>query len=165
MRTLTLTVGLLGFILLSGCDREKLTAPASDLAEGGNSGCYSVKFTTLFTAVSDFVYTGTLIGDLQGTADLVADEVHPFRGVTILIGADVTWHITGGVIPELTGQTFVTRLMNRNIFLPGTSLVKNVGSTRAISGVQKANLTYIGQTPLDTDPQQATLDFVGVICP
>lgn len=164
MRTLTLTAGLLGLVLLTGCDRENLTAPGSELAAGSNSGCYTVKYTAVFTALSDFVYTATFTGDLEGTADLVADEVGPFTGVTLAVGADITWYITGGIIPELTGQTFVTRDSHRNIFLPGTSLVKNLGSLRAISGVQTANVTYIGETPLGADPQRAYLDFVGVIC-
>ena len=165
MRTLTLSIGLLGLVSVLGCsDQTGPAAPGSELAVGGSSGCYTVRFTTLFTAVSDFVYTGTLTGDLQGTADLVADEVHSFHGITLRVGADVTWHITGGIIPELTGQTFVTRSTQRNIFLPGTSLVKNIGSLRPISGVETANITFTGETVLGTDPQQATLNFEGVIC-
>jgi hypothetical protein len=165
MKSLMVNIGLLGLVSVLGCgDQTSPTAPGSELAAAASSDCHSVKFTTLFTAVSDFVYTGTVTGDLQGTADLVADEVHSFHGITLLVGADVTWHITGGIIPELTGETFVTRLTQHNIFLPGTSLVKNIGSLRAISGVERANVTFSGLTILGTDPQQAKIDFVGVIC-
>jgi hypothetical protein len=162
MRTITLTIGLLGLILLSSCDRENVTAPVSDLALAGNSGCSTVKFTTVLTPTGPVSFSGVLTGDLEGTVDQVFDEFGSFTGVTIQVAADATWHITGGIIPELIGETFVTRLTNRNVFLPGTSLTKNIGSLRAQSGVERANLTYIGQTQLTTS--ETTLNFVGVIC-
>ena len=165
MRPLPLTLGCLGLVLLTGCsDQTGPAAPGSELAAGGSSGCYTVKYTAVFTAISGLAFTGTFTGDLEGTADMLFDEIGPFTGATLRVGADINWHITGGTIPELIGETFVTRLLNRNIFLPGTSLVQNVGSLRAISGVQTANVTYTGETPLGADPQQAFLNFVGVIC-
>jgi hypothetical protein len=164
MKPLLLNIGFLGLVSVVGCsDQASPTAPASELASAGST-CYAVKFTTPLTSLSEVAFTGTLTGDLQGTVDMVFDEFHSFTGVTIRVAADATWHITGGIIPELVGETFVTRLTNRNILLPGTSLAKNIGSLRVISGVEKANLTYTGQTILDTDPQQTVLNFVGVIC-
>jgi hypothetical protein len=164
MKSLLLNIGFLGLTLVVGCsDQTSPAVPESELALAG-SGCYTVKFSTPLTPVSDIVFTGILTGELQGTVELVFDEFHSLTGVTNQVAADATWHITGGVIPELIGETFVTRLTNRNIRLPGTSLVKNLGSLRVISGVEKANLTYTGQTTLDTDPQQTILNFVGVIC-
>lgn len=162
MRMLTLTAGLLGAILLSGCDRENLTAPASDLAAAGNSGCHTVKFTTALTAATEIEIVGVVTGDITGTVHMLFDEFHGFTGVTNHVAANATWEITGGTIPELIGETFVTRVSNRNVLLPGTSLAQNIGSLRALSGVEKANLTYIGQTSLETG--ETVLNFVGVIC-
>jgi hypothetical protein len=162
MRPLTLTLGLLGLALLSGCtDRENPTAPAAE-SLAANSVCRVVKFSTALTAIDPVTFTGVVTGDLEGTVDIAFDEFSSFRGVTNRVAADATWHITGGAIPELIGETFVTRLTNRNVFLPGTSLVQNIGSLRALSGVEKANLTYVGQTSLETG--ESVLDFVGVIC-
>jgi hypothetical protein len=162
MRSLTLTLGLLGLALLSGCtDREDPTAPGS-ASLAGTSACRTVKFSTVLTAIDPVTFTGVVTGDLEGTVDLVFDEFSSFRGVTNRVAADATWHITGGTIPELIGETFVTRLTNRNVLLPGTSLVKNIGSLRALSGVQKADLTYVGETSLETG--ESVLNFVGVIC-
>lgn len=163
MRLLMLGTGLLGLISVIGCSDQ--TSPTGAELASASSGCYTVKFSTALTPITDIVYTGTVTGDLQGTVDLVFDEFHSFTGVTNQVAADATWHITGGVIPELVGETFVTRLTNRNILFPGTSLVQNIGSLRAISGVEKANVTYTGHTSLDTNPQETTLNFVGVICP
>jgi hypothetical protein len=166
MKVLTLNIGLLGLIAVLGCsDQTSPAAAASDLAVADGAACYSVKFTTDLTPVTDVDITGTVTGDLQGTVDMSFDEFSSFRGVTNRVAADAVWHITGGIIPELVGETFVTRLTNRNVLLPGTSLVKNIGSLRVISGVEKANVTYTGQTALDTDPQETILNFVGVICP
>jgi hypothetical protein len=94
---------------------------------------------------------------------VVFDEFHPLRGVTNRVAADATWQITGGIVPELIGETFVTRLTNRNVRVAGSTRIQNIGSLRAISGVEKANLTYLGQTSLETG--ETILDFVGVVCP
>jgi hypothetical protein len=164
MKSLMLGVGLLGLISALGCsDRTSPTAPASELAGVGSSGCYTVKFTTILTAIGETEFTGVVTGDITGTVHQVFDEFHGFTGVTNIVAADATWEITGGTIPELIGQTFETRLTNRNILLPGTSLVKNLGSLRAIGGATKVNVTYVGETPLST--LQTRLDFTGVICP
>jgi hypothetical protein len=164
MKTLT-TGALFSLLLLLGCDSAKTTSPGSSLAVAGESGCYVVKFTAELAVTSDdpFFASGTVTGDLQGTVDMVFNEFDAFHGITIRVAADANWHITGGIIPELVGQTFVTRLTNRNLLLP-TSIVQNVGSLRAISGVEKANVTYIGQTILTEDSQLPTLNFVGTIC-
>lgn len=162
MRTLTLTAGLLGAILLSACGRENLTAPVSDLAIG-NSGCYAVKFNMLLTNPDEIEFTGVFTGDITGTVHLLFDEFHGFTGVTNTVAANATWQITGGTIPELIGESFETRLTNRNILLPGTDLVKNLGSLRELGGVTKVNVTYVGETSFST--LQIRLDFTGVICP
>ena len=160
---------LLPVVLLASCtDSGDVTAPsdkagAPQFAVAGNSGCYTVKFTTLFTQSDQLHVSGVVSGDLEGTAFVEATDIGRFTGVTLTVGGTIDWSITGGIIPELIGETFLTRLENRNIFLPGTSLVQNVGSLRSISGVEKANLTYIGETSLETN--EARFEFNGVICP
>src|SRR4051794_20897487 len=122
MKPLLLNIGLLGLMSVVGCsDQTSPTAQSSDLAVAESSGCYAVKFSTTLTLVSDFVATGTVTGDLQGTVEMVFDEFHPLRGVTNRVAADATWQITGGIVPELIGETFVTRLTNRNVLVAGSS--------------------------------------------
>jgi hypothetical protein len=115
------------------------------------------------TPVDGLQFVGVLTGDLQGTASAAFDEIGPLTGVTRQVAGNLTFHITGGVVPELIGETFTTRIENRNVVPPGQTLVKNVGSLRAISGVNKANLTYVGQTSVD--PFETRLEFTGVVCP
>jgi hypothetical protein len=163
MKLLTANLALVSLLFIAGCsDQSSPTAPTSELAVGGSSGCYTVKFTTKLTQVRGVVFTGTVTGDLQGTVDVVFDEFHPGTGATILVAANATWHITGGIVPELIGETFVTRLTNRNVAQPGP-VTKNIGWLDVISGVAKANLHYKGRTSNFTG--EPTLDFRGVICP
>jgi hypothetical protein len=150
-------------LLILGCsDQSGLTAPTPELAVGGSSGCYTVKFTTRLTHVSGIVFTGPVAGDLQGTVDVVFNEFHPGTGATNLVAADATWHITGGIVRELIGRSFVTRFTNRNVAQPGP-VTKNIGSLDVISGVKKANVHYVGETSNFTG--EPTLHFIGVICP
>ena len=95
------------------------------------------------------------------TADF--DEVGSLTGVRRPTAGNLTIHITGGAVPELIGETFTVRIENRNILPRGRPLVMNVGSIREISGVEKANLTYSGQTSLD--PFRTQLEVQGVLCP
>jgi len=156
---------LIACALIAGCtDQAALTDPAEpQFATAGNSGCYTVKFTTIFTPIDVFNLSGQLTGDLEGTADAAFDEVGRFTGVTLPTAGNIAWNITGGIVSELIGETFHTRIENRNVFLPGTSLVKNVGSLRATDGVEEASLTYVGETSLLTS--ESRLDFKGLRCP
>jgi hypothetical protein len=164
MKRLTASIAACSLLLLTACNNQtSITDQGSWQPAVGSSGCHPVKFTTVLTALSETEFTGTVTGDITGTVHLVFDEFHGFTGVTNVVAGNATWQITGGTIPELIGETFETRLTNRNILLPGTSLVKNLGSLRALSGVAKANVTYVGETPLST--LQTRLDFTGVICP
>jgi hypothetical protein len=165
MKDLTRMAVLAASLLLPGCaDQSAITEPlAPKSVVAGNSGCHTVKFAAFLTPIDGLHYTGQLSGDLVGTADVLFDEIGPFTGATLHVAANAAWTITGGHVPELIGETFLTRMENRNIFLPGTALAKNVGSLRVISGVEKANLTYTGQTSLITG--EVHLDFNGVICP
>ena len=150
-------------VVLSGCsDRPAvLTQPLrAQFSVAGASGCYTVALTTV---ISDVTFAGSITGDLEGTIHVVFDQVSPFTGVTNTSAANVTWTISGGIIPELVGKTFTTRLENRNVLMPGSGVAKNIGTLRAISGVATANLNYTGETPLP--PVETRLNYHGVICP
>jgi hypothetical protein len=163
MKLPTANLTFASLLLIIGCsDQSGPTAPTTELAVGGSSGCYTVKFLTMLTHVSGLVFTGPVTGDLQGTVDVVFNEFHPGTGATNLVAADATWHITGGIVPELIGETFVTRFTNRNVAQPGP-VTKNIGSLDVISGVEKANVHYVGETSGFTG--EPTLNFTGVICP
>ena len=87
-----------------------------------------------------------------------------FAGVTMKNGGIAHWDITGGVLGPLT---FDTEIENKNLLTnrpgsPGT-LFENIGKHRAISGVKKANLHYIGT--FDALTGMTDHDFQGVICP
>jgi hypothetical protein len=73
------------------------------------------------------------------------------------------------VIPELIGESFVTEIDNRNLNqVPPTLLATTAGTHRVVSGVERANLTYIGQAEavsLDPFAFETLLHHRGVICP
>ena len=163
-RHITPLAGLAACMLLHACaDHGAVAGPAArSLSVGGASRCYTVQFSAVLAPISATTLAGTVSGDLEGTVVAVFDESTPFTGATNMSGANLTWTITGGIVPELIGTTFVTRLDNRNILVSPT-LVRNVGSLRPIAGVQKANVTYIGETPFPFTETQ--LDHSGVICP
>jgi hypothetical protein len=134
-------------------------------AAGGNSGCYTVKFATHSVGAFPF-FPGTQTGDIDGS-HLVA-----FAGASTPAPTGVTWNfvgtatfvVTGGIIPELVGKSFVVSVESRNVFNDPDLFAKISNlKTRAISGVQKANLTGRGETASDASTVDATWN--GVICP
>ena len=105
-------------------------------------------------------------GDLVGT---VALEFAPgsvtFTGQTLSVAGTAQWVVTGGVISGLSA--FETEFQNRNLLVdrPGSpgNVFENIGTHRAVSGVETANLTYLGTFSGLTS--QTILSFHGVICP
>lgn len=153
-------------LALVACEQTETTSPnaaASQFGVAGKSGCYTVKVSVTAVPVGPVTVAGTLAGDLEGTIEFVFDVITPFTGVTNTAEANTAWHITGGIASELIGQTFHTRLKNRNILPPGETFATNVGSHRAIDGVEKANITYIGETSIVTGVTR--LEHNGVLCP
>ena len=75
------------------------------------------------------------------------------------------WSITGGIVPGL--GDFETEADNKNILTvrpgSGANVWENLGKHRALSDVEKANLTYHGT--LTGPPPLGDWDFQGVICP
>ena len=155
---------LLAVVLLACSDASSSTGVfGPQAAVAGRSGCFTVATTQTLTATGQLQFAGPISGDLEGTAEIQFASFTAFTGVTNTATGSATWTITGGIIPELIGATFVTDFENRNILLPGTQLAVNVGTHRAASGVDKANLTYRGETSLVSGITQ--LDHRGVICP
>lgn len=169
-----LTLALLtGLVFAVACSREASTGPDvpdPTLQQAGNSGCYTVNFTVNYTEVMDpsrpFTFEGVVSGDLEGSAELIFDTaVRSTRSTFTALGV-VTYEITGGLITELVGQSFQTRLRTLNVFPDdGDPLVaRNNVVERALSGVSKANLTIHGLTDIPS-PQTPDWIYHGVICP
>jgi len=156
-------------VLAAACgDNPQITQPESggpatpSFAAGGNSGCYTVKFTS--HSVGTFpVFAGTQTGDIGGTHVVVfagASTPAPTGATWNFIGT-MDWSVVGG---PLDGLQFTTSLESRNVFNDPDLFAKISNlKTRATSGVQKANLTGRGETASDA----STVDvwWNGVICP
>jgi hypothetical protein len=172
MKTFAIVAALGSSVFMLGCD-DGTAVPSPlepQLAVAGASGCYTVQFTVEITTPDEVVFEATMSGDLEGTIDLVGTGfTWPPTGATNTSTFEYTWHVTGGAVPELIGETFVTHAENRNIlyFLlpPGQLFVRNVGNHRSVAGVERANLTYTGETNVDSPPFVTRLDHRGVICP
>jgi hypothetical protein len=177
--------------LAAACDAAQPTAPApgadaqlvAAVAASSGTGCYGVRFDMLFERfeadvpplpAEDFAQ-GTLVdGDLEGTVDIDLLDATAPTGNTNTATFRFRWNITGGAIPELIGQSFVTIVENRNLFgIPPRAndppdFGATVGTHRAESGVRQANLTYIGEAFLGDDPPPFIVNLLrhdGVICP
>lgn len=161
-----LTAVFLVAALVVGCDEQ--SAPTEgvtpSLGEAGSSGCYTVEFTDHIDNVSG---SSQLTGDLEGSTETVWDPSVPTKlvGVTYRSTNIRTYEITGGIIPQLVGQSFMTELVLKNMFPPDNdpTVISNIGTERALEGVNKANLTLHGQTSLVT--LLSELNYRGVICP
>jgi hypothetical protein len=136
-------------------------------AVAGASGCYTIKATVIVSQTGPTSFSGVITGDLEGTVESeVLGFTWPPTGVTNTSTFRFHWSISGGTVPALIGQTFTTHSENRNLlyFLvsPEKTMVRNVGSHRAVAGVSKANLTYVAQTSLESG--ETRFDHHGVIC-
>jgi hypothetical protein len=129
-------------------------------ASGGNSACYAVKFN-VGGLIPPFQVTGDLVGTRQDSFDIPGSL--RYAGVTTRFTGTSHWHITAGVVPGL--EDFETSYENKNLDVdrPGSpaDVFENIGTHRALEGVQKANLTYRGTA----SPAGLDHDFTGVICP
>ncbi len=162
---------LVFFGLLVGCSEQDMPTEAKKpiFGEAGSSGCYTVKYKDDPVFVGVFpegaVYVGTLAGDLGGTSYMVFQpSSFRFTGVTMKAEGVFTYTITGGIISELVGQSFTVAEENLNLFVPDNdpNVIINKGKARAIDGVEKANLTYRGETEIGG---ASHLEYNGVICP
>ena len=165
-----LVITLLPLALAVGCGGDGPTElpplGAGELvaALDGNSGCTTVRFHVSPSVTGLTTFAGPITGDLEGTAHFEFIGPTTFTGVARSNGGTSTWNVTGGVLGPLV---FEAGFDNRNIDTdrPGSpaTLFENTGRLRAISGVEKANLTYQGFFSLLT--LTAEHDYNGVICP
>jgi hypothetical protein len=164
-------------VLMAACDSTQTTAPTPVLAPElamtpsltAEPGCYGVQFDLLFHGPD---FAGELVGgDLEGWVDIELLGFTDPTGRTNTATFRFTWNITGGVIAELIGQSFVTDIDNRNLnqIPPPTNTGTAVGTHRVVSGVERANLTYTpGEAEivsLDPFAFENLLHHRGVICP
>ncbi len=174
-------------ILLGGCEAPGMLAPepigpeALMLMTQNPDGvrCHGVQFDMVFRGIladpfSPPHFEGELVpgGDLEGTVEIILTGATDPTGRTNTATFGFTWHITGGVIPELHGESFVTEVANRNLnqVPPPTPFGMAVGHHREVGGVARAHLTYIGHAEA-VDPGEnffvfeTPLQHRGVICP
>jgi len=140
----------------------------ADLTVG--SACYAVEFVvdyTLTTFVPPFIWQGTVSGDLVGTATLTfASAPTVVTPYTILADGIVDWHVTGGIITELTGGSFQTQTSIVAVSTPDNDpRALNRFQDEALSGVLMANLTGVGQNNAPDFPPMSHVTYRGVICP
>jgi len=137
-------------------------------ASAGQSDCHAVKFNVSGDpGGSGFVVLGEVSGDLAGTVTMTFDpDSVKFAGVTIKVGGVAQWDVTDGVVPGLV--EFETSFDNKNLATdrPGSPawVFENIGTHRALTGVQKANLHYSGISDF-AEPRAFSHDYQGVICP
>ncbi len=155
-----------------GCSGDAPTSAdgaTPNFGAAGNSGCYTVVID--FAASGAFPsFSGATTGDVEGTFDVLFDVGSTvFHGVVIGNEGVVTWNVTGGIIPELVGQTFRTTTSALTLTQPDNDplIWEITGKDRALDGVAKANLTYNGTFDIRdlTPPFEVDLDYRGVICP
>jgi hypothetical protein len=154
----------------AGCSGEtptEMEGLTPEFGVAGNSGCYTVKFDVRLEWVGPGLPLAQYItGDLVGTAEAdFSSGAVKFAGATYRNGGTYHWNITDGIIPGL--ERFETQFDNKNFLTdrPGSPylLFENIGTHRALSGVERANLTYKGY--FDARILQGHHHYQGVICP
>jgi hypothetical protein len=163
-----LRLALLPLVLVACADGGPL-APEVDVAPSlsvaGNSGCATVHFAATIVPTGGTTWTGTLTGDLVGTTDWVFEGDPKFAGVTWKAAPGIgQWVITDGVLGAVSFETEIDQ-MNLMTDRPGSPwyVIEIVGTQRALTGVEKANLHYDAVGSYQTMTIEA--DFTGVICP
>jgi len=145
---------------------EPIVAEPQFGVTAGASGCYAVEFESHALGVFPS-FSGTLSGDLTGASQVTFDFAElRFDGRTIKNAGTNTWHVDGGIVPELVGTTFEMGLETMNITTPGSNMVvgrlRPMGDSPALS-----NLTFKGTFNADNSgpPFAVDLSYRGVICP
>lgn len=142
------------------------------VASGGHSGCYAVKFNASGNVlpggfpVSPWLVSGDLVGEQSWFPDFTSFRL---TGVAFRLSGEMAWDIDGGVVPNLGEFTTSFDLKNLNIDRPGSpaNIAENIGTHRALDGVEKANLTLKGVTEAAQGSSLgfSSMDYQGVICP
>ena len=167
--TVLLALGVLASCEASPTAPENGTAETMGPALDGSSGCYSVRFESEAEGLFPF-FAGTISGDLSGTTLVEFDpSAVVLNGVRQIVAGTTTWDITGGVVSELVGQSFVTSTVANTLFLSDNdpAILEITGRDRAESGVDKANFTFAGEFDArdGAPPFEVVLQYNGVICP
>lgn len=160
----------LAIVMLCGCT-DSVQAPtdptsgAPEFVVAGNSGCYTVEFSTALSPTAFPTFTGPVTGDLQGTIELTFDLPFVINGKKAYGSGPVIWNITGGIVPGVP-FTFRTVTSALTLFLNDNDplLLETHGTEKALDGVRKANFNSHGVTDI-SGPQVTVLDYRGVICP
>ena len=143
----------------TGTDATGTDGLTPKLAAAGKSGCSTVNFRVVFTALSPVEFTGVVTGDLVGTNHSLFDmSTYVVHGVKTKVKATVEWWVTH----EDMGDLHFITLANGGMTADPNDPVVTVHSTeRAVWGVRIANLNDSGALTATG----ADLDYRGVICP
>jgi hypothetical protein len=161
-----LLIPLLLVSLAFGCDSDLPTAadaPSPEFAVAGNSGCYTVQGTISETGVFPN-FSGTIDGDLVGTSTSLLSLDVKVAGRVFLNPGERTLVISGGIIPELVGETVHVTFQGLSI-VNAPPLVTINERSRVDEGAAKGNLTAHGTLDWNVFPWEVDVDYNGVICP
>jgi len=149
---------------------RELVQPLGAASQSSDVACYSpgfhVDYTLVFPPTLPFTWEGVVSGDLVGTAVLVYDLENPVVIGTsnVIVVGTVSWDITGGVIPDLVGRQFQTRVRFLAVSTPDNEpAALNQSHEKALAGIRHADFTAHGGA--DGFPPVSRLDYQGVICP
>lgn len=104
---------------------------------------------------------GTISGDIEGSIYVEAGAIE-WRGPVMFRPLTQHWEITGGIIPELHGETLVLEGDFLGT-LANPPLLSINNTLRVAEGAQMANITEHGWTNVVTLLNH--LEYHGVICP
>ena len=146
------------------------TAPPELAANVVGAGpCYTVEFDvdyTLTTFAPPFVWQGVVSGDLEGTAVQTLTNLLRQTTYSVMGEGNVDWDVTGGVISELTGESFQTHVTVLAVPTPDINVSGLVRLQETeLSGVRMANLTAVGENNDPDFPPMVFVTYRGVICP
>lgn len=150
--------------LAVGCSGDTPTdVPAPDFAVAGNSGCYTVRGTIFETGVFPN-FSGTIDGDIVGTSTSTLGLDVTFHGAVITNPGERTIEVTGGIIPELVGETVHVTFQGLSI-LNAPPLVTINERSRVDEGAAEGNMTAHGTLDWNVFPWEVDVAYNGVICP
>ena len=167
-------VGQSSFILLviglSACVDAPAAPKARNLGvsfDAVNVQCSPVQFHVHHVPTGPFEIVGVTTGDIERSLITVFDPGSPeFHGVTLHNSGTAQWTLTRA--PAGIPLSFATTFDNMNHFVdrPGSpaTVIENIGTHRALSGISRANLEYTGTFTFLPTPV-AEHDFHGVLCP
>jgi hypothetical protein len=137
----------------------------------GNSGCYTVRGVANSTGFPP-TFTGTIDGDLQGTAVSDVDPGWCVGKGAACFGYDEHWYtISGGTVPPLIGQTLHVEdtgslLGDPVVWTRDNPLVARINGIQRVLSPGTGQLSVHGTLDITSFPTfVVSLRYNGVVCP